>query len=129
MSEQPPRSRGGDDGVHWDPAQFTWDPYEARAEPRSAPGGAAGPASGDGGGRGDVERGASGAAPADPPALPPLLPGLEGVPSLDPSYDLAGVQKRSVPMVCQARRRACCHSLLWERMRPGHGQGSALCVR
>lgn len=113
MSNQPRRTRGGagDAGSHWDPAHFTWDPYEARAEPRSGSGSAGEP---QGGGSNEAEGtpggsgggGGEGADPALAGAPPPPL-GMEDVPSLDPSYDLTGVQKRSVPLVCQARTRLC----------------------
>lgn len=112
MSDQPLRGRGGPgDAAHWDPAHFTWDPYEARAEPRSGSG-SIGEPRGDGGHEGEggpAGGGGGGGDGADPAAgTPAPPPGMEGVPSLDPSYDLTGVQKRSVPLVCQARAQRAC---------------------
>ena len=108
MSERPQRGRSGEREQHWDPAHFTWDPYEAKAEPRSGEVPAEAQRSGgSGGASGTRRRGSAGATesedPAEEPAAPGPSPGMEDVPSLDPSYDLSGVQKKSVPMVCQAR--------------------------
>lgn len=108
MSERPHRRRGGEREEHWDPAHFTWDPYEAKAEPRSGEvAGEAQRSGGSGGASGARRRGAAEIGDAaEEAAAPGASPGMEDVPSLDPSYDLSGVQKKSVPLVCQARAAA-----------------------